>query len=181
MVTVRIFGDERSKWSDAGPRTHAYGQPAQFSRAFVEAKVHRSFPHPNRHEGPWGATGQEIGAEPESFLDEQLRPETDDRDQELDLSRVGAGRGGDGERPRADWRHEVEEVLEGDVGRRVAKVVEDFEDVSSRSIYVVVQVCNRDELQISCVYSQCRFSCREVPCWPSAVLNSMSFSFSKIS
>ena len=52
-----------------------------------------------------------------------------------------AGRGGDGERPRPDRRNEVEEVLEGDVRRRVSKVVQDLEDVPPRPIHVVVQIC----------------------------------------
>ena len=33
---------------------------------------------------------------------------------------------------------EVEEVLEGDVGRRVSKVVKDLENVPSRSVHVIV-------------------------------------------
>ena len=121
--TVRVLGDKRPERSDAGSWTHADRQPTQLSRVPVEAKVHRSLSHPNRHKAPGGAVGQEIGAESQSFLDEQLRLEPDDRDQELNLSRVSARRGRDGERPRADWRYEVEEVLEGDVWCRVAKVV----------------------------------------------------------
>ena len=67
----------------------------------------------------------------------------------MNLSRVSARRGRDGKRSRADGRYEVEEVLEGDVGRRVSKVVQYLEDVPSRSVHVVVQVCKRQGISIS--------------------------------